>query len=461
MSHDVTPPHNRPLAASVAGERGRLRPGESSGAYHRPCLALVAALVLAVTPAPAFDSAPLPVPPDRLQSAAIMEVVLGPDPYDPAAPRENLLLTGDAVIHRFPMPGYQHRVLPDGRHQIDTELAAVSRIGTSQIVGGEVTVELSSTQRSLGTVTQVSPGQDFPADGVFDVFVEITTPLGVLHNQNPVRMEARIGRLPPFGFEEMFASTSGPVPLLDPGGAQVGWFGGPFSPGGTCHYNFTSERCLLAGTPAGVEPPPPAGEEETSLAGSASFVLGPDPDDPAAARETVRIAGRARTGRDDAVVLTGGKIHIPTEILELTLEGDSALFGGGVELRTSALLPSPGKLLSLCDVDPGTFPAVSLFDLLLTVETPGGPLANQAHEAAKLEALVEQLPVLSAPHRLAFKPVPLREPGGAVVAWLADLSLGNESPIAIPALVAPGALLLVLLLLAAAVVLLRRRWTAA
>lgn len=227
-----------------------------------------------------FDDSDWPEPPDELASGALLEIVLGPDPFDPNAPRENVLFSGNALVNRYPMPGYNQHQLSDGRWQIDTELVSVSRTGMSQIFGGEISVNESVVLVSAGSVTQIQPGTDFPAHAVFDVFVEILTPLGTVHNSDPVQMEATINGIPPSGFSDSFMSTDGPVPVWDPSETQIlGWIGGPFSPGGACHYNFTSERCLLAAASKTVSQRQGQGLETSPVRALASIILGPDPGD--------------------------------------------------------------------------------------------------------------------------------------------------------------------------------------
>jgi hypothetical protein len=86
---------------------------------------------------------------------------------------------------------------PDGGHiRIDTEIVSMELRG--QTAFGPITVRESPTKRSTGHVTQQTAGIDFPADSFFDVFVQMDTPLGRLHNNDPIAMDAVIHEIPPF-----------------------------------------------------------------------------------------------------------------------------------------------------------------------------------------------------------------------------------------------------------------------
>jgi hypothetical protein len=109
----------------------------------------------------------------------------------------------------------------DGHWTIETEIVEMSLTGLVDPVG-PITVSRHSTSSSLGFVTQIVPGIDFPAESFFDVFVEVETPLGPLFNSVPVGMLAEIQAIPPF--DEPFSSLN-PVELFEstnPTGPPVG-----------------------------------------------------------------------------------------------------------------------------------------------------------------------------------------------------------------------------------------------
>lgn len=76
--------------------------------------------------------------------------------------------------------------------------------------------------------------------------------------------------------------------------------------------------------------------------------------------------------REDPITLPDGRAQIPTEMVEMTLQG--VLFGGSlmgpVTIRESPDRPSPGNITEL---EAGTdFPAESFFDVFIEVDIPGG-----------------------------------------------------------------------------------------
>jgi hypothetical protein len=112
----------------------------------------------------------------------------------------------------------------DGRVMIETEIIQMELTGPSPI--GPVSVRESPTIASQGEVQQITPGIDFPAESFFDVFVEIDTPhpptgLGTLHNQEAIRLEAKIDDLPPLG-ETYIPPPFDPVVLYNANGDPVG-----------------------------------------------------------------------------------------------------------------------------------------------------------------------------------------------------------------------------------------------
>ena len=106
----------------------------------------------------------------------------------------------------------------NGRMTIDTELVAMDLTGPSPF--GSLHLRESPSRPSLGQIRQQTAGQDFPADSFFDVFVEMETPLGLLHNEQPVRMTAAIGSLPPI--LDVYQQQPGTVPILTENGQVVG-----------------------------------------------------------------------------------------------------------------------------------------------------------------------------------------------------------------------------------------------
>jgi hypothetical protein len=77
--------------------------------------------------------------------------VWGPDPKGRS---EEITFTGLVTVPKWPMAGYQRRVLPDGRQQIDIELTESLLVGESFLLGGQVGLGEHPDLRSLGTITE-------------------------------------------------------------------------------------------------------------------------------------------------------------------------------------------------------------------------------------------------------------------------------------------------------------------
>jgi len=108
----------------------------------------------------------------------------------------------------------------DGRIKIDTEIVSMELTKTSVNIG-EIMIIESPSKESSGAVQQLSSGEDFPADSFFDVYVEIQTPFGTLHNDDPVFMYATIHSIPPWG--STYESLPEPIPVKDEENNIVGF----------------------------------------------------------------------------------------------------------------------------------------------------------------------------------------------------------------------------------------------
>ena len=72
----------------------------------------------------------------------------------------------------------------------------------------------SPAPQSQGQITQIAPGVDFPDDSFFDIFFEIKTNMGVLHNQQPLHMQAVIDAIPPIN-DTVIYNPFGPIALYN------------------------------------------------------------------------------------------------------------------------------------------------------------------------------------------------------------------------------------------------------
>ena len=131
---------------------------------------------------------------------------------------DNVTLNGPSTMHRSdPCVGCG----PGGRDTIDTQMVSMQLTGSSSIFG-PVMIRESPSRPSLGRITQQQPGTDFPADSFFDVFVELAnTPLGTLHNEQPIHMQSVINAIPPL-LSVYMPPTSTDIPLYNSAGQIVG-----------------------------------------------------------------------------------------------------------------------------------------------------------------------------------------------------------------------------------------------
>ncbi len=105
----------------------------------------------------------------------------------------------------------------DGRNVIDTEIVQLDLTGSSSL--GPVSIQQSSTRRSVGQIVAQQRAQDFPADSFFDIFVEIRVGESILVNEVPIRMSAVITEIPPK--ITVYRSLENPIIPLTDGRGEV------------------------------------------------------------------------------------------------------------------------------------------------------------------------------------------------------------------------------------------------
>ena len=127
---------------------------------------------------------------DQFNSAASVKVQFTNPPSDPL----DCDLGGPTLITR-------DAVVEGTLDSIQTEIVAMNLTGTCG--GVVVTVRESSDRESRGKITEQQnndPGElEFKANSFFDIFFEVDTPIGTLHNQEPLHLECKIQSIPPFG----------------------------------------------------------------------------------------------------------------------------------------------------------------------------------------------------------------------------------------------------------------------
>ena len=128
---------------------------------------------------------------DEFNSAASVKVQFTNPPSDPL----DCDLSGPTLITRS-------AVVEDTLDYIETEIVAMNLTG---MCGGaaDVTIRESSALASTGRITEQQnsvPGElEFKANSYFDIFFEVDTPIGTLHNQDPLHLECKIQGIPPYG----------------------------------------------------------------------------------------------------------------------------------------------------------------------------------------------------------------------------------------------------------------------
>ena len=130
---------------------------------------------------------------------------------------ETIELEGPALVTR------SDPRLDGDLYVVDTEIVSLELSGMSPTLG-PVVVRQSPDLPSLGEVRQQEPGEDFPADSFFDIFVEIDLPdLGIIAvNQDPLVLEATLTDLPPAEGDEYRGANGEPLPIYSESGIQIG-----------------------------------------------------------------------------------------------------------------------------------------------------------------------------------------------------------------------------------------------
>ncbi len=206
------------LAIGIYSVEEKLQPGwNAEGPLCKEAAAGVIVLVPLGrgSPAPAGVALVCPISPnlpfpdpgcDEFSSVATVKVEL----TNPPVGDLTCDLSGPTVITRGPVENKP----PDS---IDTEIVAMQLEGTCQPGNIAVTVRESATQASTGRIIEQNdsiPGTlEFPADSFFDVFFEIDTPIGTLHNSDPLTIRCKIDEIPPYGC--FYEPDVGQVQLYD------------------------------------------------------------------------------------------------------------------------------------------------------------------------------------------------------------------------------------------------------
>jgi hypothetical protein len=329
-----------------------------------------------------FD--PLTSDADVIYLIANSSIIFGPDPNGRS---EEITFVGPVTVPKWPMAGYERRVLADGRQQIDIELVRSDLIGESYLLGGEVILGEHPDLKSLGTITerprtrvalaQSSPGtnggtenpqtgeegtEEVPADFVVERKVLLTTAKGVLYNETAVPVRGRIDSIPPVRFEgtptgvNVFRGMELPVALLDESGNVNGWF-------------YSKTHMAYAVKPAAVE--------RHDIEATVKLRKGDQV-------EEVRVSGPIEI-HHGATGIEGGQPMTEVEVMVMALRGHSELLGGDImvsETFSDREFFSRGQMAWAGKAD-----AQTELDLYLDVYTPSTKLAT--HEPLSLRGDVD------------------------------------------------------------------------
>lgn len=150
--------------------------------------------VSGLPPCPIQPDEPFPDPGcDEFNSVASVNIEF----FNPPDAQIHCALGGPTQVTRGAVTGS-----PDN---IQTEITVLDLTGTCDPGGVEVSVRLSSDpdRASTGKITEQQNVEDgvleFKANSFFDIYFEVDTPLGKLHNQEALHLECKIQDIPPFG----------------------------------------------------------------------------------------------------------------------------------------------------------------------------------------------------------------------------------------------------------------------
>ncbi len=165
---------------------------------------------------------------------------------DPGGERQDITMTGMVRIREWPSRDDERRTLDDGRTQIDLEMVE-SRV-EGLLAAGDDAIHITETtgNRNYGTLTQEVAGQDFPAHFKLMRLISVETPIGRLHNDQPIEIEATLTAIPPVVSAEVregpnvFEAVNTPVPLLNDAGDVVAYFSGDPATRSNCVVRMVS-----------------------------------------------------------------------------------------------------------------------------------------------------------------------------------------------------------------------------
>lgn len=333
------------------------------------------------------------------QAIGIADVAFGKDPNGVS---ETLHFTGPVKVQKWPMPGYSKKVLPDGRVEISAEIVdrekgmLLARCATSFQVKAPVTITVAPgypwqpgepgaepgkdeekqpkpkqpapkpaedekgvvayrapqpgdpvagmtvskfKHRSIGTITQLKPGVDFPAMAAIDLYLNLHTPVGVLHNEQPLELRSVIDGIPPVkaeaadGKQNEWHAGNMPIRFVNDEGETMAWMTTRAHSACLVHPNVITQAEVEADVTVQV-----AGKDEK-----------------------IRLKGMTEIHRYDS------KEGTKLEMVQLFLDGNSNALGGAV------MLSAPNNGCRRVPIGKVSEKGTS-FDLPLILKTTNGEL---------------------------------------------------------------------------------------
>ena len=300
-------------------------------------------------------------------TTALVQLVGGPFGTVP----QTLTLVGSSEVEVFfegPAEGVAHDDDDNGLDEVETQLVSLD------LSGGGISLSIRPEDvfpfaPSLGRIEELvnhtvdlldlDPFAAGQAESYFDVFFQIDVGGGqVLHNNQPLRIEAIISEKPPFSRYVHIIPLGGAIELLNENNQPSGIFVTRAEHRTAIvevdEFPDTRASITLVDLNSGLE-------EEVALRGPA----------------TVHVLFEGPAEGDAADEDGDGLDEVQTEIVSMNLTGSSSL--GGVTVRQRADLPSIGEIeelvnnnTGLLDIDPfAAGDADSFFDVFFDIEING------------------------------------------------------------------------------------------
>ncbi|MFQ5592180.1 MAG: hypothetical protein ACE5HE_13535, partial [Phycisphaerae bacterium] len=313
------------------------------------------------------------------ETSALIQLMGGPLGTSPVP----FILRGPAEAHVFfegPVEGIADDDDGNGRDEVDTELVSM------HLTDGAVTLQLNPSMPSLGQIEELinnnvglldlDPFAPGDADSFFDVWFEISVAGMVLHNEQPLHIQAVIREKPPIARYFHIVPPGAPVQLFDQSGAPTEVFIVKAQ-----HYTGHVEIDDFPLSAATVEIVHPSGMVElVDLSGPT--------------RAAVYFESFEGQARDDG---GNGLDEVDTELVSMDLTGMSSM--GPVHVGLHPALASTGQIEERSNAFPGLLDlppfapagtANSFFDVFFEIQL--GDLVLRTHDPKRMSSVITHKP---------------------------------------------------------------------